>query len=286
MDSIKMDGKALADDILGQLALRVERLRNYDITPCLAVIGSEDDASKVYIRQKKKACERLHIEFQFYPMSEEAYFSDYVELIGKLNSDPNVHGIIVQLPVKSNVYNDPSLGYYVINHIDHCKDVDGLTRHSVSNIWSNETTYFEPCTPRGIVTLLKEYLGDISGKHVVIVGRSNIVGKPLAGLLLREDCTVTICHSKTERLMYHISNADILVTAMGDPNVITELPYGIEALVDVSMNRDEFGHLVGDVPKYLYNHFNYYTPVPGGVGPMTVAMLMENVVDAAENTIL
>lgn len=285
MNSIKMDGKALADDILARLGFKVDNLQKFGVIPCLAVIGSEDDVSKVYIRQKQKACERLGIKFQFYPMSKDSYHIDYVELIDKLNRDSSIHGIIVQLPIK-NYEDDSAYVQSIINRIDYSKDVDGLTRTCVANLWADEMTYFEPCTPKGIVTLLKKYLGDISGKHVVIVGRSNIVGKPLAGLLLREDCTVTMCHSKTEKLMCHVTNADILVTAMGNPNVIKQLPHNLGALVDVSMNRDSEGHLVGDIPKYLYDHFAYYTPVPGGVGPMTVAMLMSNVVEAAENTIL
>ncbi len=285
MDSIKMDGKALANNILDELKVRIDSLKNFDVKPCLAIISSGGDASNIYVKQKIKACRRLGIECIHHKIDELAGHIDFIDAITKYNNDPNVHGIIAQLPIRD--YDDMSpYVRSILNHISYEKDVDGLSESNVADIWVDDISYYEPCTPRGIVTLLKHYLGDISGKHVVILGRSTLVGKPLAGLLLREDCTVTICHSKSEMLMKHVCNADILVTAMGNPNVIKEIPYGIEALVDVSINRDEFGHLVGDVPKMLYSRFKYYTPVPGGVGPMTVAMLMENVADAAENTFL
>lgn len=284
-DSIKMDGKALADDILTDLKIRADCLKLVGVTPCLAVISSEDDASKVYIRQKEKACKRLGITFKHFPMSNNAMHLDYIDLIEELNNDESVHGIIIQQPM-GDFREDSPYVRSILNSVDFRKDVDGLTLNNLGNIWASNLACNEPCTPKGIVRLLKKYLGDLTGKHVVILGRSNLVGKPLAGLLLSEDCTVTICHSKTEKPMRHIYSADILVTAMGDPNIIKDLPYGIEALVDVSMNRDENGKLIGDIPRELYDEFKYYTPVPGGVGPMTVAMLMENVVEAAECTIL
>lgn len=285
MKSIKMDGRALADKILVDQTVKVAKLKGLGVEPCLAIISSGDDAGNVYVKQKIKTCERIGIKCLHYAMGEESAHIDYIELISKLNDDPTVHGIIVQLPIKG--YSDTSpYVRSILNHIAYEKDVDGLSESNVANIWADDITYYEPCTPKGIVRLLKKYLGNLDRKHVVILGRSTLVGKPLAGLLLRENCTVTVCHSHTEMLMRHICAADILVTAMGQPGVIKDLPYGIEALVDVSINRDEFGHLTGDVPKHLYNRFKYYTPVPGGVGPMTVAMLMENVVDAAENTLL
>lgn len=285
MRSIKMDGKALANDILDRLKIKIDNLNRLGVNPCLVIISSGGDASNVYVKQKLKACQRLGIKCIHHIMDDIMGHTSYIDAITKYNNDPNVHGIIVQLPIRD--YDDMSpYVRSILNHISYEKDVDGLSESNVSNIWVDDITYYEPCTPRGVVALLNHYLGDISGKHVVILGRSTLVGKPLAGLLLREDCTVTICHSKSEMLMEHVYNADILVTAMGNPNVIKDLPYGIEALVDVSINRDEFGHLTGDVSKSLYNRFKYYTPVPGGVGPMTVAMLMENVVDAAENSIL
>lgn len=285
MTSIKMDGKALANGICHELKTRIDNLKKLGVDPCLTIISSGNDAGNVYVKQKIKKCDELGIKCRHYIMEKFCGHIRYMELISKLNDDPNVHGIIVQLPIERC----SDTGLYVrsiMNHISYEKDVDGLCSSNVANVWADECTYHEPCTPKGIITLLKKYLGDISGKHAVIIGRSNIVGKPLAGLLLREDCTVTLCHSKTEKLMYHITNADILVTAMGNPNLIQQLPHNLGALVDVSMNRDADGHLVGDIPKYLYDHFAYYTPVPGGVGPMTVAMLMENVVEAAENSIL
>lgn len=285
MNSIKMDGRAFADNILSRLKDTIDWLKALNIEPCLAIISSGDDAGNVYVNQKIKKCDQLGIKCLHYAMGDDAAHTDYIDLVTKLNNDPSVHGIIVQLPIEG--YSDTSLYVRsIMDHISYEKDVDGLCSSNVANIWAEDYTYHEPCTPKGIVRLLKYYLGDISGKHVVILGRSTLVGKPLAGLLLREDCTVTVCHSKSKMLMGNMYNADILVTAMGNPNVIKELPYGIEALVDVSINRDEFGHLIGDVPKTLYSRFKYYTPVPGGVGPMTVAMLMENVVDAAENTFL
>ncbi len=285
MNSIKMDGMVLADDILSELKPRVENLKRLGVEPCLAIISSGDDAGNLYVNQKIKKCDQLGIKCLHYSFGANTYHTNYIDLVTRLNNDPNVHGIIVQLPIEG--YSDTSpYVRSIMNHISYEKDVDGLSQNNVADIWADDYTYHEPCTPKGIVVMLKKHLGNISGKHVVILGRSTLVGKPLAGLLLREDCTVTVCHSKSEMLMRHICAADILVTAMGNPNIIKDLPYGIEALVDVSMNRDEFGHLVGDIPKTLYNRFKYYTPVPGGVGPMTVAMLMENVVEAAENSIL
>lgn len=283
--NIKMDGKALADDILSKLKVRVERLKSLDVTPCLAIISSGGDAGNVYVKQKLKACQRLGIKCIHHVMDDTMGHTSYIDAVTKYNNDPNVHGIIVQLPIRDYDNASPYVRS-IINHISYEKDVDGLTESNVANIWAEDITYYEPCTPRGIVTLLKKYLGDISGKNAVIIGRSDLVGKPLAGLLLREDCTVTICHSKTKSIIEHIGRADIIITAIGNPDVIKAIPYGLEALVDVSINRDKDGYLVGDIPKEMYERCAYYTPVPGGVGPMTVAMLMENVVDAAENSIL
>ena len=285
MKSIKMDGRALADEVLIRQTIKVISLKSLGVEPCLAIITAGTDAGNVYVKQKLKVCNQLGIKCLHYVMDDIAGHTGYIDLISKLNDDPTVHGIIVQLPIKG--YSDTSpYVRSILNHIAYEKDVDGLSESNVANIWADDATYYEPCTPKGIVRLLKANLGSLDRKHVVILGRSTLVGKPLAGLLLRENCTVTMCHSHTEMLMRHISSADILVTAMGQPGVITDVPYGIEALVDVSINRDEFGHLTGDIPKRLYDRFKYYTPVPGGVGPMTVAMLMENVVDAAENSIL
>lgn len=285
MKSIKMDGRALADKILVDQTVKVAKLKGLGVEPCLAIITSGTDAGNVYVAQKIKVCERIGVKCLHYVMDDITGHTGYIDLISKLNNDPTVHGIIVQLPIKG--YSDTSpYVRSILNHIAYEKDVDGLSESNVANIWVDDATYYEPCTPKGIVRLLKANLGSLDRKHVVILGRSTLVGKPLAGLLLRDNCTVTVCHSHTEMLMRHIASADILVTAMGQPWVITDLPYGIEALVDVSINRDEHGKLVGDVPKRLYYRFNYYTPVPGGVGPMTVAMLMENVVDAAESTVL
>ncbi len=285
MNSIKMDGRALADDISIKLKGRVDTLKHLGVEPCLAIISSAGDANKVYVNQKIKKCHQLGIKCMHFSMDENSSHTDYIDTVTKLNNDSNVHGIIVQLPINGYSSTSPYVRS-ILNHISYEKDVDGLSESNIANNWADDFTYHDSCTPKGIISLLKHYIGDISGKHVVILGRSTLVGKPLAGLLLREDCTVTVCHSKTEMLMRHICNADILVTAMGNPNVIKDLPYGIDVLVDASMNRDEFGRLVGDVPKELYSRFDYYTPVPGGVGPMTVVSLMENVVEAAENTIL
>lgn len=282
MNSIEMDGKGLADRILTSLELDVKNLKREGIAPCLAVLSSYSDASKVYIRSKQKACERIGIEFRHIQIMPRALFR-YLSVIDELNKDPNVHGIIVQLPI-DNWPNESQYVRTILDSVNVKKDVDGLGSINTADIWTTGMPRYQPCTPEGIIRLLDEYFDIISGKHAVILGRSNLVGKPLAGMLLEKGCTVTICHSETELLMRHVSSADILVTAMGKPNVIEQLPYGIEALVDVSINRDEFGHLVGDIPKTLYSRFKYYTPVPGGVGPMTVAMLMEHVVESARTS--
>lgn len=283
MNSIKMDGKGLADRILTSLELDVKDLKQEGVTPCLAVLSSYDDASKVYIRSKQKACERIGVDFR-HILIASCSLGSYLALIDELNKDPNVHGIIVQLPI--DIWpNESQYVRTILDSIDVKKDVDGLGSINTADIWTTGYARYQPCTPEGIIRLLDEYFDTICGKHTVILGRSNLVGKPLAGMLLEKGCTVTICHSETELLMRHVSSADILVTAMGNPKVIEQLPYGIETLVDVSINRDEFGHLVGDIPKTLYSRFKYYTPVPGGVGPMTVAMLMEHVVESARTSV-
>ncbi len=285
MAAIKMDGRMLADSILEQLTTKVNVLKSFGVTPKLAIIASSTYQGESYIRSKAKACSRIGVECAIYRITPEMAHYDIISMINDLNNDGSVHGIIVQLPI-DGYFNQSAYVHSILDAIDHTKDVDGLGAYNVSELWGEDYAYFEPCTPRGIVTLLKHYHGDLTGKHAVILGRSILVGKPLTAMLLNEDCTVTVCHSYSKKLMHHATNADILVTAMGNPNLITNLPHGLGTLVDVSINKDEFGKLVGDIPKYLHDRFQYYTPVPGGVGPMTVAMLMENVVDAAENSIL
>lgn len=285
MNSIKMDGRLVANDILEELKTRVSVLKDMGVTPKLAIVATSTYQGESYIRSKTKACGRLGIDWTIHYILPDMAHSDVIDIINRLNADDSVHGIIVQLPIDGYSNQAPYV-HSILNAIAYEKDVDGLGMFNVAELWGEDFAYFEPCTPRGVVKLLKHYHGDLTGKHAVILGRSVLVGKPLAAMLLNENCTVTVCHSYSEKLMYHATNADILVTAMGNPNILTNLPHGLGALVDVSINRDPLGHLVGDVPKHLYNRFAYYTPVPGGVGPMTVAMLMENVVDAAENSIL
>lgn len=287
MYSEPMEGKRYAENFLYTFYKDdVEYLKANKIYPSLAIVTGGDDAGGVYVRSKQTACRKLGIECHIFKTTNMR-FSDIMDLIENLNNDKFIHGIIVQLPLDPKKFTGMQQ-LQITRAIDPRKDVDGLTVERVGElhcgIGTDIASTIAPCTAKGIITLLDHYLyGSYEGKHTVILGRSMLVGRPLAEMLLQRDCTVTVCHSHTKNIMQHVSRADILVTAMGNPNIITDLPYGIEALVDVSMNRDEDGNLVGDIPKSLYNHFKLYTPVPGGVGPMTVAMLMENVIIAAYN---
>jgi methylenetetrahydrofolate dehydrogenase (NADP+)/methenyltetrahydrofolate cyclohydrolase len=279
MNPMILDGKATSKKIKDELKEKVSMLAQKGIVPTLAVvIVGDDPASHVYVRNKKRACEYIGIKSLSYELTSQASEDDVLSLVGELNSNPDVNGILVQLPLPSHISEEK-----VIMTIDPKKDVDGFHPISVGNL-SIGNPGFVSCTPYGIIELLKRYDIPISGKKCVIVGRSNIVGKPIAMLLLREHGTVTLCHSRTADLKKECREADILIAAIGRPKMITDeyVKEGV-VVVDVGINRLEDNSLCGDVDyEKVAPLASYITPVPGGVGPMTIAMLMTNVVESAE----
>ena len=272
MDNI-IDGKKIRDEILDELKKEV---KSYMIKPCLAVIQvGDDEASNTYIKAKQNACKNIGIYFKHIKFDSDAREIEVINKIIELNNDEYVHGILIQLPLPSKFNPDK-----LINYIARNKDVDGLTDINLGKLFNNKSGMIS-CTPQGIMELLERENIEISGKNVVIVGRSNLVGKPLLGLMLNKDATVTICHSKTVNLKEHTKNADILIVAVGKKHFITENMVKKDAVViDVGINKVD-GKLYGDVDFLnVKNKVKKITPVPGGVGPMTVAMLMNNVVSA------
>lgn len=244
------------------------------------IIVGDDGASKIYVRNKRRACEEVGIESFEYALSENTSESELLELISKLNSDPRVNGILCQLPLPSHI-NEKN----VINAIDPKKDVDAFHPINTGRILTGDSGFL-PCTPAGVIEMLKEKNIPIEGRHCVIVGRSNIVGKPLAMMFLKENATVTVCHSKTKDLKAETLRADILVAATGKAHLITaDMVKSGAVVIDVGINRDENGKLCGDVLfSDVEKKASYITPVPGGVGPMTITMLLENTVKAYEMT--
>ncbi len=273
-----LDGKAVAAKIRHQVADRVHLLQEKGITPTLSVVlVGEDLASQVYVRNKEKDCKEVGIRSAGHRLSAETTQEELVELINKLNADSSVHGILVQLPLPKQI--DSRV---VLNAIDPQKDVDAFHPSNVGRIMLGEYELL-PCTPAGIMELLADAGIDPAGKTCVVIGRSNIVGKPMAMLLLHANGTVTIAHSKTPNLREVAASADILVSAVGKAHFITEEMVKPGAVViDVGMNRLENGKLVGDVDfAAVKQKASYITPVPGGVGPMTRAMLLKNTLKAA-----
>lgn len=265
-----LDGKKTSESIRTQLK---SDIKGYMIKPCLAVIQIGDDpASNVYISSKEKACNEVGIYFKHLKYTEEAKEKEIINKIVELNNDEYINGILLQLPIPQK-YNTEKL----INYIARNKDVDGLTDINVGKLINNKKCLVS-CTPQGIIELLDSYNIDIEGKHVVIVGRSNLVGKPLISLFLNRNATVTVCHSKTEDLKKYTLDADILVVAVGKKHLITADMVKQDAVViDVGINRED-NKLYGDVDfDNVKDKVSYITPVPGGVGPMTVAMLLQNV---------
>ena len=275
-----IDGKALAKKIRAELKLEVEKLKANGILPKLAVIMvGEDKASKVYVKNKSKACEEIGVEFEEFILSEDTKIEELLSLIEELNNRADVHGILLQSPIPKHLNINKAF-----NAIDYRKDVDGFNPVNVGKLVIGEDTFIS-CTPLGVIRMLEEHGIEIEGKNAVVIGRSNIVGKPLAQCLLAKNATVTICHSRTKNIHQITSNADILVAALGKPKYIKENMVKEGAVViDVGINRAEDGKLVGDVDfESVSKKASYITPVPGGVGPMTIAMLMNNVVKAAKN---
>lgn len=276
--ALRIDGKKISSDIKEELKEKVAAMKEDGIFPCLAVIQvGNDPASTVYVGNKKKACAYIGIESKAFEMPEETTQEELLALIEKLNEDDSVHGILVQLPIPAHMDEKE-----VIHAISPKKDVDGFHPQSVGALSIGEPG-FVSCTPAGIIQLLKRSGIEIEGKECVVVGRSNIVGKPMAMLLLRENGTVTICHSRTKDLREVCKRADILVAAIGKPKFFDET-YVKEgaAVIDVGIHRNADGKLCGDVDyDKVVDKVSAITPVPGGVGPMTIAMLMNNCVEAA-----
>ena len=277
--TLLIDGKKISTEIKDELKVTVEELKKQGVETCLAVIQVGDDpASSIYVRNKKRACAYVGIESLSYELPEETTEDQLVKLVKELNENDNVHGILVQLPLPKHINADT-----IIRTISPDKDVDGFHPESVGRLCIGEPG-FVSCTPAGIIQLLKRSGIEIEGKECVVVGRSNIVGKPMSILLLRENGTVTITHSRTKDLKEVTGRADILVVAIGKPKFITA-DYVKEGavVIDVGMHRNEENKLCGDVDfDDVKDKVSAITPVPGGVGPMTIAMLMYNCVEAAK----
>ena len=272
-----IDGKLISKQIKDELKEEAAQLKEQGIVPCLAVIQVGDDpASTVYVNNKKKACAYVGIESKAFELEEDISQQELLNLVESLNQDDSVNGILVQLPLPKHIDED-----VVIQTISPKKDVDGFHPVSVGNLWIGDKG-FVSCTPAGIIQLLKRSGISIEGKNCVVVGRSNIVGKPMACLMLRENATVTVTHSHTQNLKEITSKADILIVAIGKREFITA-DYVKEGavVIDVGMHRNEENKLYGDVNfKEVEPKASAITPVPGGVGPMTIAMLMNNCMDA------
>ena len=273
-----IDGKQISKEIKDELKAEVAQLREAGENICLAVVQvGNDPASSVYVNNKKKACAYIGIDSEAYELEESTSEEELLALVERLNEEEHINGILVQLPLPKHIDEDK-----VIRAISPDKDVDGFHPESVGRLWIGEKGFLS-CTPAGIIQLLKRSGIEIAGKECVIIGRSNIVGKPMAALLLRENATVTIAHSKTKDLKEVTKRADILIVAIGKRQFITA-DYVKEGavVIDVGMHRDENNKLCGDVAfAEVSEKVSAITPVPGGVGPMTIAMLMNNCVETA-----
>ena len=277
-----IDGKAVAMSVREALKGEVSALTaKGEVIGLAVVLVGEDSASRIYVRNKINACKEIGITSTLVELPESAREEEILDAVASLNNRDDVHGIIVQLPLPSHVNTDK-----VLASVKPEKDVDGCHYVQKGKLWTGVPETL-PCTPYGCIELLKHYGIEIAGKNAVVVGRSNLVGRPLAELLLRENATVTICHSKTKDLGAITSRAGILCVAIGKAKYITSDMVGDGAVViDVGMNRDENGKLCGDVDyEAVKDKCSYITPVPGGVGPMTVTMLMKNTVEAFKRRI-
>ncbi len=274
-----IDGKRISQEIKDELKEKVAALKEEGKECCLAVVQvGNDPASSVYVRNKKRACEYIGMKSLSFELPEETTEESLLELIDRINADASVHGILVQLPLPKQIDEDK-----IIKAISPKKDVDGFHPENVGNLVTGGQG-FVSCTPAGIIELLKRSNIEIEGKNCVVIGRSNIVGKPMALLMLRENATVTIAHSRTKNLKELTKTADILIVAIGKPEYITaDYVKDGTVVIDVGIHRDENNKLRGDVKfDEVEPHCAAITPVPGGVGPMTIAMLMYNCVHAME----
>lgn len=274
-----LDGKAVSLKVKESVKVRADELKKFGVEPTLAVVlVGEDKASQTYVRAKEKACNEYGIKSVAHRLSENTTQNELLALINVLNLDDSIHGILVQLPLPKHI--DTNV---VLAAIDPRKDVDGFHAVNVGKLVSG-LDGFVPCTPLGVMEILKEYGIDVAGLNAVVIGRSNIVGKPMANLLLNASATVTVTHSKTKNLKEICKNADLIVAAIGKPFFLKAdmVKYGA-VVVDVGINRLDDGRLVGDVDfENVAPKCSYITPVPGGVGPMTIAMLLNNTILAAQ----
>ena len=279
MTAQMIDGKALAAEILSESAVRVSRLRAAGTVPGLAVVlVGEDPASKVYVKGKTAACEKAGLNSWLHTMPADTPQERLIAFVKQLNADPAVHGILVQLPLPKGLD-----ARAVIEAIDPAKDADGFNYVNVGALVVGEEAFY-PCTPWGVMKMLEHEGVKVEGAHAVVIGRSTIVGKPMAMLLLNAGATVTVCHSKTKDLPGITRQADILVAAVGRPRMVTpDMVKPGAVVIDVGINRLPDGKLCGDVDTQAVAAVaSRITPVPGGVGPMTIAMLVANTVTAAE----
>lgn len=277
--AVIIDGKELAKKIRINLKEECNNLKEKGINPKLAVIMvGEDKASKVYVKNKSKACLEVGIDYEEYLLGEKTKQEELINLIKKLNKDKSIHGILLQSPIPKNL--DINEAFRTIAPE---KDVDGFNPVNVGKLCIGEDSFIS-CTPYGIIKMFEEYNIDLTGKDVVIIGRSNIVGKPLIQCCLNKNATVTVCHSKTKNLKEHTKRADIVIAAIGKSQFVTEDMIKAGAVViDVGINRGEDGKLTGDVDFVnVEKKASFITPVPGGVGPMTIAMLMNNIIKAVK----
>ena len=277
--AVIIDGKKLAKKIREELKKECDELKEKNIYPKLAVIMVGDNpASKVYVKNKSKACDEIGIKYEEYLLKEDTTQDELIELIKKLNENKEINGILLQSPIPAHLNINQAF-----KAITYLKDVDGFTPSSIGKLSIGEDTFIS-CTPYGVIKMFEEYDIDLTGKNVVILGRSNIVGKPLIQCCLNKNATVTVCHSKTKDLVEHTKRADILISAIGKSKFVKqEMVKDGAIVIDVGINRGEDGKLTGDVDfENVEKKASYITPVPGGVGPMTIAMLMNNVIKATK----
>ena len=274
-----IDGKAIAAEITEEMRLRAQALREKGIVPCLAVIlAGNDPASEIYVRNKRRACKRAGIESRMIRLDQSVSREEILRKIHALNQDPAVHAVLVQLPLPGHLDETEILSAVLPE-----KDADGFHPLNAGRLLTGEKGVL-PCTPAGCMELLRRTGVSLSGAEAVVIGRSNIVGKPMSLLLLRENCTVTLCHSRTKNLAEHVRRADVVICAVGRPGLVTgEMIKPGATVIDVGINRLADGRVVGDADfESVSAVAGAITPVPGGVGPMTIAMLMKNAILAAE----
>ncbi len=274
-----INGKKLAKETREKLKTKCDELKERGINPKFAAIMvGNDNASQIYIRNKSKACEEIGIEFEEYLLSENIEQKELIEKIKELNSRKDIHGILLQSPIPANLDINEAFRTIIPE-----KDVDGFNPLNIGKLCLNQDT-FVSCTPFGIMKMFEAYGIELEGKDVTIIGRSNIVGKPLIQCCLNKNATVTVCHSKTKNLKAHTQNADIIIVAIGKSKFLkADMIKEGAVVIDVGINRDSEGKITGDADfDNILSKASFITPVPGGVGPMTIAMLMNNIIKAAE----